>query len=90
MNINELRNETQKLAEAMSPLAGTKEKPVSVEDAIRISKILCTANEERLPMILNVFEKAGVYIGGLEELEDWKAFKAERRIVIRKEAVPNG
>lgn len=52
-----------------------KEALVSVEDAIRISKILCTASEERIPMILNIFEKAGVFIDGLEELEEWKAYK---------------
>lgn len=53
----------------------TREAFVSVDDAIRISKILCTASEERIPMILNVFENAGVTIDGFEELEEWKAFK---------------
>lgn len=62
MNTNELET---KIKEAL----------VSVDEAIRISKLLCTANEERIPMILNVFEKAGVFINGLEELEEWKAFK---------------
>lgn len=52
-----------------------KEALVSVEDAIRISKLLCTASEERIPMILNIFEKAGVFIDGLDELEEWKAYK---------------
>ena len=62
MNTNELET---KIKEAL----------VSVDEAIRISKLLCTAREERIPMILNVFEKAGVLINGLEELEEWKAFK---------------
>ena len=52
-----------------------KEAFVSVDEAIRISKLLCTVSEERLSMILSVFEKAGVFINGLEELEEWKAFK---------------
>ena len=60
---------------------------VSIEDAIKISKILCTANEERIPMILNVFDKAGVFINGLEELEEWKAFKDMAYIVDIEEFV---
>lgn len=60
---------------------------VSIEDAIKISKILCTANEERIPMILNVFDKAGVFINGLEELEDWKSFKDMAYIVDIEEFV---
>lgn len=58
-----------------------KESFVSVEDAIKISKILCTASEERLPMILNVFDKAGVSINGLDKLEEWKAFKDQAYIL---------
>lgn len=54
---------------------------VSVEEAIKISKILCTASEERLYMILNVFSKAGVIIEGLDELEEWKSFKDQAYIL---------
>lgn len=54
---------------------------VTVDEAIRISKILCTASEERIPMILNVFDKAGVSINGLDELEEWKAFKDQAYIL---------
>ena len=64
-----------------------KESLVSVEDAIKISKILCTASEERLPMILNVFDKAGVSINGLDELEEWKSFKDMAYIVDIEEFV---
>ena len=48
---------------------------MTVEDAIRISKILAAAPDERIPMILSVLEKADVTIDGLEELEEWKAYK---------------
>lgn len=64
-----------------------KEALVSVDEAIRISKLLCTASEERIPMILNIFEKAGVFIDGLEELEEWKAFKDMAYIVDIEEFV---
>lgn len=48
---------------------------ITVDDAIKISKVLCQAPEERIPMILSVLEKAQVNIDGLDSLEEWKAFK---------------
>ena len=54
---------------------------LTIEDAIRISKLICSANEERLPMILDVFRKAGVEINGMDELEEWKALKDQAYIV---------
>lgn len=47
---------------------------ITIDDAIRISKILSTAPEERIPMILSALEKADVTINGLDELEEWKLF----------------
>lgn len=55
--------------------------PLSVEEAIKISKLICSVSEERIPMILNVLEKAGVYIQGLDELEEWKALKEQAYII---------
>lgn len=81
MNINELRDETQRLAGEMADFNKATAATLSVDDAIRISKVICAASEERLPMILSVFDKAGVYIGGLDELEEWKAFKDQAYIV---------
>lgn len=46
---------------------------LDIKTAIQIAKILAAAPEERLPMILGVFEKAEVNIEGLTELEEWKA-----------------
>ena len=46
---------------------------LDIKTAIQIAKILAAAPEERLPMILGVFEKAEVTIEGLTELEEWKA-----------------
>ncbi len=61
--------------------------PLNIDEAIRISKILCQAPEERLPMILSVLEKAQIYIDGLEELEEWKALKDQAYIVDMDEFV---
>lgn len=54
---------------------------LSIEEAIKISKVLCTVPEERIPMILDVFSKASVDINGLEELEEWKALSDQGYIV---------
>ena len=54
---------------------------MELEQAIRISKILCQADEGRLPMILSVLEKAGVNIDGLEELEEWKALTSQGYLI---------
>lgn len=43
---------------------------LSIKEAIEISRILCKAPEERLAMILAVYEEAGIIISGLEELEE--------------------
>lgn len=48
---------------------------LDIKTAIQIAKILAAAPEERLPMILGVFQKAEVDIDGLTELEEWKALK---------------
>ena len=52
-----------------------------------MSKILASAPEERIPMILSVLEKAEVNIGGLEEMEEWKAFEAMAVIIDLEEFV---
>lgn len=54
---------------------------MELEDAIKISKILCQAQEERIPMILSVLEKADVTINGFEELEEWRAFKDQASLI---------
>lgn len=54
---------------------------VSIKEAIEISRILCKAPEERLPMILAVYEEAGIIISGLAELEEWKALKDQSGLI---------
>lgn len=54
---------------------------LDIKTAIQIAKILAAAPEERLPMILGVFEKAEVDIEGLTELEEWKAMNKATAII---------
>lgn len=54
---------------------------LSIDEAIKISKMLCTAPEERIPMILDVFSKARVNINGLDKLEEWKALSDQGYII---------
>lgn len=49
---------------------------IELKDAIEISRILAKAPQERLPMILSVFEKAELTIEGLEELDEWRLREA--------------
>lgn len=53
--------------ENQTTLAG-EEKRLSVDEAIRISKIIATAPAARMPMIAQVFSMAQVDLDGLEEL----------------------
>lgn len=54
---------------------------LDIKNAIQISKILATAPDERIPIILSVLEKADLIISGLEELEEWKALKEQAYLV---------
>lgn len=56
-------------------------KDLTVDEAIRISKIICSVSEERIPIIISVLEKAGISINGLDELEEWKALKEQAYII---------
>lgn len=40
---------------------------LTVTEAIRISELICSVSEERLPMLFEVLRKAGIYIK--EEVE---------------------
>ena len=58
-----------------------EESNLTIEDAIKISKIICSVSEERIPIILDVMAKAGVNIDGLDQLEEWKALKEQAYII---------
>ena len=60
---------------------------IDLDKAIQVSKILSKAPEERIPMILSVFELADLIIDGYEALEEWKAFKDQAYLVDTKEFI---
>jgi len=47
---------------------------LDIKTAIQIAKILAAAPDERIPMILDVFQKAEVNIGGLDELAECSGY----------------
>ena len=54
---------------------------IQLKDAIEISRVIAKAPQERLPMILSVFEKAELTIEGLEELEAWAISKNRNSVL---------
>ena len=54
---------------------------LTTDEAIRIAKIICQAPEERLPMIVEVFQKSDLTIESIEELYEWRALKNQAAIV---------
>lgn len=60
---------------------------LDIKTAIQIAKILAVAPNERIPMILDVFEKAEVEIGGLDELSEWIALSKQTALIDTDEFV---
>lgn len=54
---------------------------LDLKTAIQIAKIVSTAPEDRLPMIWDIFSKAGVDIGGLDEMAEWKALAKQAFLI---------
>ena len=54
---------------------------LDIKIAIQIAKILAAAPNERIPMILDVFEKADVEINGLAELSEWVALSRQTALI---------
>lgn len=54
---------------------------LDIKTAIQIAKILAAAPDERIPMILDVFSKAQVDIGGLDELAEWRALDKQAALI---------
>lgn len=54
---------------------------LDVKTAIQIAKILAAAPNERIPMILAVFEKADIEIDGLDELSEWIALSRQTALI---------
>ena len=60
---------------------------LDIKIAIQIAKILAAASNERIPMILDVFEKADVEISGLDELSEWIALSRQTALIDTDEFV---
>lgn len=54
---------------------------LDIKTAIQIAKILAAAPNERIPMILDVFEKADVEINGLDEFSEWVALSRQTALI---------
>ena len=52
---------------------------LDIKIAIQIAKVIATAPNERIPLILDVFRQANVDIEGLDELSEWMALKTGSR-----------
>ncbi len=46
---------------------------IDIKTAIQIAKIVVAVPEERMPIIWDIFNQAGLDIGGLDEMAEWKA-----------------
>lgn len=60
---------------------------LSLNDAIRVAQILAKAPEERLPLIMSVFNEAGLTVEGLEQLEEWKTAKEQVILIDTQEFI---
>lgn len=66
-------NEEKKVVELIG-----QEGELNIAQAIRIAKIVASAPEERLPMIIDIFEQAGLDISGMEDIENLKELAKSR------------
>lgn len=54
---------------------------LDLKTAIQIAKIVSTVPEDRIPMIWDIFSKAGLDIGGLDEMAEWKALTKQAFLI---------
>lgn len=45
---------------------------IDIKTAIQIAKIVVAVPEERMPIIWDIFKQAGLDIGGVDDMADWK------------------
>lgn len=57
------------------------EKEIDLKTAIQIAKIVCQVPEERMPIIWDIFSKAGLDIGGLDEMAEWKSLTRQTGLI---------
>lgn len=54
---------------------------LDIKTAIQIAKIICQVPEERMPIVWDIFSKAGLDIGGLDEMAEWKALTKQAFLI---------
>ena len=66
----EIHMDEKKISEILQ--AAGADSNLDIKAAIQIAKIISHAPEERLPMIIDVFDQAGVHVSGMETIEALK------------------
>lgn len=54
---------------------------LDLKTAIQIAKIVVTVPENRMPIIWDIFNQAGLDIGGLDEMAEWKALTKQAFLI---------
>jgi len=54
---------------------------LDLKTAIQIAKIVVTVPENRMPIIWDIFSQAGLDIGGLDEMAEWKALTKQAFLI---------
>ena len=54
---------------------------LDLKTAIQIAKIVVTVPENRMPIIWDIFSQAGLDIGGLDEMAEWKALTKQAYLI---------
>ncbi|MCM1219472.1 MAG: hypothetical protein NC548_33755 [Lachnospiraceae bacterium] len=54
---------------------------IDIKTAIQIAKIVVSVPEERMPIIWDIFSQAGLDIGGLDEMAEWKALTKQAFLI---------
>ncbi len=54
---------------------------IDIKTAIQIAKIVASVPEERMPIIWDIFKQAGLDIGGIDEMAEWKALTKQTALI---------
>ena len=54
---------------------------LDLKTAIQIAKIVVAVPENRMPIIWDIFSQAGLDIGGLDEMAEWKALTKQAFLI---------
>lgn len=54
---------------------------IDIKTAIQIAKIVVNVPEERMPIIWDIFKQAGLDIGGIDEMAEWRALAKQAFLI---------